>query len=280
MTHPPYLADVKTHDWDRFLAISTAAPERFEGLLAILAFHLEIAKIADVVSDPTVGMIRLQWWQEALDEIEQQPAQVRRHPVITALATLHQAAPLPLHYYRDMIAARQADFSVDGFADITALETYLEATSGGLLHMLLHYAAPASPLPKETITALGIAWGLLGTLRAAPALLPKAVNRIPAALLPAGITLDRYGSAAFADAIQQAAQQMLERSDAQLAVAQSALKMLPKSDRKAHALLRAMVVLSQFYLQQLRRINGNILRRPILAKPSLRCLLKLWVSAR
>jgi len=39
-----------------------------EGFNAIRAFNVEIAKVKDTTSEVTMGMIRMKWWQEAIDE--------------------------------------------------------------------------------------------------------------------------------------------------------------------------------------------------------------------
>ena len=58
---------VRRHDRDRFLTALFAPAERREDLLALYAFNYEIAKTREVVSEPVLGQIRLQWWRETID---------------------------------------------------------------------------------------------------------------------------------------------------------------------------------------------------------------------
>ena len=66
----PYTGTLaQQHDPDRFfLTLLQPAPVR-PALWALLAFNYEVAKTREVVSDPTLGFMRLQWWREALEKI-------------------------------------------------------------------------------------------------------------------------------------------------------------------------------------------------------------------
>src|SRR5262245_49761252 len=75
---------VRSGDRDRFLCAAAAPPGSRRVLLALLAFNLEIARTREVVREPMLGEIRLQWWRESLDEIWN--AKPRAHPVIEELA--------------------------------------------------------------------------------------------------------------------------------------------------------------------------------------------------
>ena len=72
---------VRQHDRDRFLTTLFAPDDRREDLLALYAFNHEVAKTREVVSEPTLGRIRLQWWRDNLEAIYAgQPP--RRHGVV------------------------------------------------------------------------------------------------------------------------------------------------------------------------------------------------------
>ena len=63
------LAEAKRRDPDRFLCALFAPAERRDDLLALLLFNDELARIPDAVTQPVTGLIRLQWWRDALDEL-------------------------------------------------------------------------------------------------------------------------------------------------------------------------------------------------------------------
>ena len=63
-------------DWERFMCAVFAPVCHRDALFALLAFDLELAKTRTVVSEPLLGEIRLQWWQDAIDKIYEAPGQV------------------------------------------------------------------------------------------------------------------------------------------------------------------------------------------------------------
>src|SRR4051794_28190129 len=81
----PVGAIVRRHDRDRFLTALFAPAARREALFALYAFNFEVAKTREVVSEPMLGQIRLQWWREAVDEIFA-GGRVRSHEVVQPLA--------------------------------------------------------------------------------------------------------------------------------------------------------------------------------------------------
>src|SRR3954452_15251843 len=76
---------LRRHDRDRFLMTLFAPPERRAALVALYAFNFEIAKTREVVREPLLGQIRLQWWREVIDEIYRGTT-VRKHEVVQPLA--------------------------------------------------------------------------------------------------------------------------------------------------------------------------------------------------
>src|SRR4051812_33620013 len=62
-------AMIRKADYDRYAAALFAPVDARPHLLALYAFHHEIAKTAERVSQPIAGQIRLQWWREAVEEL-------------------------------------------------------------------------------------------------------------------------------------------------------------------------------------------------------------------
>ena len=59
-------------------------------------------------------------------------AQPRNHDVARGLAALFATKPLALADFEAIIAARAFDSNAERFADLAALETYLDASGGGI----------------------------------------------------------------------------------------------------------------------------------------------------
>lgn len=153
---------VRLHDRDRFLAgILMPMPVRPD-LWALFAFNHEIAKIRETVSQPTLGLIRLQWWRDALDKIyngEDAPA----HDVARDLADTIRRHELPHHEFENLLAARERDLDDKPMESIEALATYAGSVNAPLLRM-------ASLIAGEDSDAalVATAYGLAGIIRSVP----------------------------------------------------------------------------------------------------------------
>jgi phytoene synthase len=159
-------AHVRVHDADRFYAALFAPADRREGLFALLAFHHEIARVREIVSEPRLGEIRLEWWREALSEIAA-GGPVRAHPVAQALAAAYTAHPFALEHLRALIDARAFDLGDEPMRDLGALEAYAKATGGGL-HRAMAEVLGANEEGAFAAECAGTAWALTGILRALP----------------------------------------------------------------------------------------------------------------
>lgn len=155
-------AAVKRGDPDRWLA------SRFIGdataradVIALYALNLELARVADAVREPLMGEIRLTWWREALDEVFAGRS-ARRHPVVEALAAAIQRRGLAAAPFEAMIEARFADLAAEPFADLDAIEAYLDATAGGVMALA---ASVLGAGEAAAVTPAARAWGLAGLAR-------------------------------------------------------------------------------------------------------------------
>lgn len=154
---------VRNGDHDRFLTALFAAEPVRGHLFVLYAFNLEIARIRDVVSEPLLGEIRLQWWREGIEAIYAGQG-VRAHPVLQGLdATIRQCG-LPRMPFDGLIDARARDFALSPPASLAELESYAEATSAGMMRLAL--GITGGGIPDAAVRHAGLAWGLTGLLRA------------------------------------------------------------------------------------------------------------------
>lgn len=157
---PAMIDDAARLDPDRTLATSFARPEARNGLISLILFNHEIARVADVVSEPGLGHIRLHWWREVVEQIYT-GAPLRRHPVAEALAATVHSHNLPRSLLDSMIDARMLDLEAQPFATDSALEAWLDASFGNLIRLsFLVCGAPTLTLAHESIAKeAGRAWG-------------------------------------------------------------------------------------------------------------------------
>lgn len=158
--------EVRRHDRDRYLACLFAPAERREALFALYAFNLEVAKTAELVSEAMLGRIRLQWWREALDGIY--AGAPRRHAVVEPLAEAVRRYGLDRRPFDRLIDGRESDLDAEPPVDLAALENYAEATSASLVGLALDILGAQGEPGRTAGRHLGVAWALVGLLRAIP----------------------------------------------------------------------------------------------------------------
>lgn len=177
---PELLTLVKQRDYDRYLW-ALCLPTRLQpDIIAALAFNAEIAPIAQLVSEPLTGAMRLKWWVSALDEIyDDKP--VRAHMVTQPLAQTLKRYAIPRALCDRLIEARGMDLELTkGFENQQQFEGYLDGTVGALHQMLAYVCdAQAANAYKDTITDMARIYGICGLLRAIPYLANEGIVRWP-----------------------------------------------------------------------------------------------------
>ena len=174
-------AEVREHDPDRYLATLFAPADAREALFALYAFDHEITRVRRVVSEPVAGLVRLQWWREALDALaaDQPPA----HPVVAAVhARWDRFAPLRPRL-EAAIQAREQELSSDPPADLAALERRLAASSGEVTLAAMDLLGVAEEPARAAARHLGLALGLVRLLQGLPGDLRRGRVPLPSTLL-------------------------------------------------------------------------------------------------
>ena len=159
-------AELRRGDRDRFLTALFAPADRREALFALYAFNLELARVRDSVSQPMLGLIRLQWWRDGLDAVYR--GAPPRHAVAAGLAEAVTRHGLSRRHFDRLIDARETDLSESPPADLAALVDYAEGSSSSLILLALEVLGGGSAAAAEAGRRVGIAWALTGLLRAVP----------------------------------------------------------------------------------------------------------------
>lgn len=153
---------VRRFDEDRYLASIFAPASARPHLFAIYAWNFEVAKTAEIVSQPVAGQMRLQFWRDAIKEIYS--GSVRDHPVARALAEAIRGHQLPRPLFDELIDAREADLEPAPFADMDALEAYADATSGNVMRLAADVLS-GDATPDDVARHAGVAYALIGLVR-------------------------------------------------------------------------------------------------------------------
>lgn len=158
---------VRRHDRDRYLTALFAPADRREALLAVYAFNHEIAKTREIVTEPMLGRIRLQWWRESIDSIYGD-GPLRPHEVAEPLAEAVRRFGLRREHFDRLIDARELDLGTEPPATLAALEAYCEGTSARLVWLALETLGARDEAAGKAGEEIGIAYALAGLIRAIP----------------------------------------------------------------------------------------------------------------
>ncbi|MCJ1474864.1 hypothetical protein MMC13_003524 [Lambiella insularis] len=144
--------------------------------LAIRAFNLETARIADNVSTPEIGALRLQFWRDNITRTfagtppKQPVSLLLAHALSDLRRRTDGAHGLSKSWFMRAIAAREQYLNNAPYPTVGDLEKYAESTYSTLLYLTLQV------LPLNSITAdhlashIGKAAGIVAVLRGLPLL--------------------------------------------------------------------------------------------------------------
>lgn len=162
--HDEVMGRLKQADPDRVRAAYFAEEEARHRLMLLYAFHMELAKVPELVSEPMIGQIRYQWWREAIAEIYETDS-VRKHEITTPLRRLLLDFEVPRFWVDQLIDGRERDIDPRPFETLSEAQNYCANTSGVLMKIAVKLF---NTDPKDPIGHAGTAWGLTGLARAYP----------------------------------------------------------------------------------------------------------------
>jgi len=271
MALQPSLVDLlRRHDRDRYLYALFAPADRRAAVIALYAFNYEIAKTREVVSEPLLGRIRLQWWRDAIDEAYEGAA-AREHEVMIPLASAIRHHRLSREHFHAIIDARGLDLEDAPPASLAALDDYCAATSGRLQRLVLEALGVQGKDAVQAANEVGIAYALAGLIRAIPFHARARRCFIPADVAAeVGLDLVALFELKPSPELSRAVERLVERARRHLTSARSRRRRLPGI--ALPALLSALV--ASGYLHDIDAVRGNPFD-PTLAASSGRTALRL-----
>jgi NADH dehydrogenase [ubiquinone] 1 alpha subcomplex assembly factor 6 len=246
-------AELRRHDSDRYLTALFAPPSRRADLFALYAFNLEISRAREMVREPMVGRMRLQWWRDSIEGIY--AGSVRRHAIVEPLAHAIARHDLSRATLDRLIDARESDMIDEPPADLPALVAYAEATASSLIELALAIVGKGDAIRAgPAARSIGIAWSLIGLLRAVPFHARGHRLYLPRALLDqAGVAPHQLFDLQPPPALARVVEAIVGEAARQLGEGRAAARGLPR--HVLPALLPA--VLADLYLQRLRAASYN-----------------------
>ncbi|MGH6794002.1 MAG: phytoene/squalene synthase family protein [Methylocella sp.] len=264
---------LRREDKDCWLASLFVPCESRPHIHALYAFSLEIARVGKIVSEPLLGEIRFQWWQDALEGA----ADAKANPVAAALLDTIARFDLPQAPLRELISARAAGLYGDPVQSVAALETYTEATCSNLLRLaarILDGEEPAASLAAAVHA--GIAYGITGLFRALPRNCARGQVFVPAGILQAhGASRDDFAACHASEGVLASLTELRTLARKHLDIFYAKLPGLPDKSRPAFL----PVCLCEPYLRLMEQPKYDPLKT-IIELPQWRRQWILWRASR
>ncbi|KAL4920457.1 Squalene/phytoene synthase [Aspergillus aurantiobrunneus] len=142
--------------------------------IALRALNSTLSLIPDTTSSYTIGLMRLQFWRDAIAKtLSGSPP---KEPIAILLASaiedLHRRSggkvKLSKNWLNRMINAREQTLTNDPYPNLEALENYAESTYSTLLYLTLSAMPMASVTADHVASHIGKAVGIAAILRGLP----------------------------------------------------------------------------------------------------------------
>lgn len=227
---------------------------------ALRTLNLELARLPETVSNPSIGRFRMQFWRDTVNKVfsgtpPREPISILLHHAIqnlTARAGPSSAKSIKFWLLR-LINTRERHMENRPFPTLAALEDYAENTYATLMYMTLASMPLQSVHMDHLASHIGKACGIVATLRGIPILAAPSQpihgpsgqgvgsTRSPALLLPLDVMAEtglkeedvfRYGPNA--EGLQDAVFQVATRANDHLITAREMLKNLQAGKGPGH----------------------------------------------
>jgi len=176
------LIALKQGDPDRYWACLFSPEHHRSALASLYAFNLEMAKTREIVSEPMIGEIRLQWWREAING--ERAEEAIAHPIAGPLVAAIRRYRLPVQPLLDLIDARVFDLYDDPLGTVSELEAYCGQTDSALFRLASIILADGGEIGSADLAGhAGVAFGIAGLLSAFPWHAARGQRYIPAEVL-------------------------------------------------------------------------------------------------
>ncbi|MEO1291640.1 MAG: squalene/phytoene synthase family protein [Pseudomonadota bacterium] len=209
---------IRESDPDRFEAALFVGDEALrEHLFALYVYNLELAKIPWAVSEPMIGLMRLQWWRDTVEEAAA-GAPPKAHEVAGPLMRAIQATAMDIAPLLEMATHRERELEPEPLADTDAVLAYVDGTVGAVMKAGASLLAGADEPTQSAAKRVGRAHGIASLLTAVPAhaqvgrvMLPSVpedrsrlvAGETPPALRDTAQQLSRLGTKALREARRQ-----------------------------------------------------------------------------
>jgi phytoene/squalene synthetase len=132
---------VRIYQYDRYIAALLLPRKHREALIVLAAFGAELQRIPNIVSEPMMAAVRMQWWRDELSTAAApntagRPTEWRTgHRLGDALVDVVRSYNLPFGLLQGMIDAAETELDPTPFADAAETRQVLVKFDGALFEL-------------------------------------------------------------------------------------------------------------------------------------------------
>jgi NADH dehydrogenase [ubiquinone] 1 alpha subcomplex assembly factor 6 len=165
-------------DYDAHLIRRFVPPPVQDTYTALRTLNLELARLPEMVSNPTIGQMRMQFWKDSINKVFS-GGQPPREPVCLLLhkgmRDLEERAGTATQssikfWISRMVKTREKHLDNPPFASLSSLEDYAENTYSSLMYATLAAIPMRSMHVDHLASHIGKACGIVAVLRGIPIL--------------------------------------------------------------------------------------------------------------
>ncbi|KAF7283456.1 NADH dehydrogenase (ubiquinone) complex I, assembly factor 6 homolog sicily [Rhynchophorus ferrugineus] len=251
------LDQLRNYDYENFVCTILLKNIPRSVALAVRSFNVEVSRVAEQVSQETIGLMRLKFWEEAIDKCYSGNIKyVPKHPVTTELYKAISKANLTKRYLKNLVSARTQYINVHGFKTLTELEKYSDQTVASVFYLILEGCGVKNVDADHAASHLGKSQGIIQQLRSIPH--ARKLNFLPIPedlLIKYQISQEEVLRSKESQKLSDCVYEIASRAHQHLVKSRSLIDKVPANGRAA--LLPAIPV--SIYLDRLQELDYNIL---------------------
>ncbi|KAI1811491.1 squalene/phytoene synthase [Poronia punctata] len=256
------VAQLRQSDYDSYLIRNFVPKSKRDAYDAFRALNLELVRLPELVSNPAIGQLRMQFWRDAINNTfvgrpPKEPIMILLSDVLSRLgetSTSSRGSPSSLKFWLfRLLNTRERHMDNRPFATINALEDYAENTYATIMYSTLAALGINSMNMDHLASHIGKACGIAAVCRGIPVLsMPSravksptgadaAPSKHPVLLLPLDVMAetglkeeDVYRHGPSAEGFQDAVFKVATRANDHLITAREMLKRLRNGESPDH----------------------------------------------
>ncbi|KRT78295.1 hypothetical protein AMK59_7113, partial [Oryctes borbonicus] len=168
---------IKKYDYENFMCTLLLKNTSRSCAIAIRSFNIEVARVNEQVTQRSIGLTRLKFWEDLIDRVfTKDISKVPQHPVAIELFKAITRVDLTKRYFKTLISSRSEFINKNIFLNLEEIEKYSEKTVSNVYYLLLESNRIKNIHADHAASHLGKAQGIVQQLRTVP--ISKQINLI------------------------------------------------------------------------------------------------------